>query len=99
MGALPAARGIRLVEYPVWMWHWATPADPRVPWAAMRALPLDGPAREAKRAAIRAHASQVDPLSDAPEDAAVLRPDVASVEIRAADGHDIAVASVPPVAS
>ncbi|MET4051679.1 hypothetical protein ABID81_001023 [Frigoribacterium sp. PvP054] len=31
--------------------------------------------------------------------AAVLRPDVASVEIRAADGHDIAVASVPPVAS
>ncbi|KQM29146.1 hypothetical protein ASL10_00065 [Frigoribacterium sp. Leaf8] len=31
--------------------------------------------------------------------AAVLRPDVASVEIRAADGHDIAVASVPSVAS
>lgn len=31
--------------------------------------------------------------------AAVLRPDVASVEIRAADGRDIAVASVPPVAS
>jgi len=31
--------------------------------------------------------------------AAVLRPDVASVEIRAADGHHIAVASVPPVAS
>ncbi|MBF4630600.1 PIG-L family deacetylase [Clavibacter michiganensis subsp. phaseoli] len=74
VGALPAARGIRLVEYPVWMWHWATPADPRVPWAAMRALPLDARVREAKRAAIRAHASQVDPLSDAPEDAAVLRP-------------------------
>ncbi|ROS51360.1 hypothetical protein [Frigoribacterium sp. PhB24] len=31
--------------------------------------------------------------------AAVLRSEVASVEIRAADGHDIAVASVPPVAS
>ncbi|WP_152970354.1 hypothetical protein [Frigoribacterium sp. RIT-PI-h] len=31
--------------------------------------------------------------------AAVLRSDVASVEIRAADGHDVAVASVPPVAS
>ncbi|WP_156155518.1 hypothetical protein [Frigoribacterium sp. MEB024] len=31
--------------------------------------------------------------------AAVLRSDVASVEIRAADGHDIAVASVPPVTS
>ncbi|NRD26950.1 hypothetical protein [Frigoribacterium sp. VKM Ac-2836] len=41
--------------------------------------------------------------SDVPVDcrlnAAVLRPDVASVEIRAADGDDIAVASVPPVAS
>ncbi|RIJ44083.1 SAM-dependent methyltransferase, partial [Clavibacter lycopersici] len=74
VGALPAGRGIRLVEYPVWMWHWATPDDPRVPWAALRALPLDARMREAKRAAIRAHASQVDPLSDAPEDRAVLRP-------------------------
>ncbi|UKF81167.1 PIG-L family deacetylase [Clavibacter californiensis] len=74
VGALPAGRGIRLVEYPVWMWHWATPDDPRVPWAQMRALPLDARVREAKRAAIRAHASQVDPLSDAPEDAAVLQP-------------------------
>ncbi|WP_435093301.1 PIG-L family deacetylase [Clavibacter michiganensis] len=74
VGALPAGRGIRLVEYPVWMWHWATPDDPRVPWAAMRALPLDARTRESKRAAIRAHASQVDPLSDAPEDAAVLQP-------------------------
>ncbi|MDO4082301.1 class I SAM-dependent DNA methyltransferase [Clavibacter michiganensis] len=45
-----------------------------MPWAAMRALPLDARTREAKRAAIRAHASQVDPLSDAPEDAAVLQP-------------------------
>ncbi|MGJ1615423.1 PIG-L family deacetylase [Clavibacter sepedonicus] len=74
VGALPAERGIRLVEYPVWMWHWATPDDPRVPWATMRALQLDARVREVKRAAIRAHASQVDPLSDAPEDAAVLQP-------------------------
>jgi LmbE family N-acetylglucosaminyl deacetylase/SAM-dependent methyltransferase len=74
VGALPAERGIRLVEYPVWMWHWAAPDDLRVPWAAMRALPLDARLREAKQAAIRAHASQVDPLSDAPEDAAVLQP-------------------------
>lgn len=74
VGALPAERGIRLVEYPVWMWHWATPDDARVPWAAMRALPLDPGMREAKRAAIRAHASQVDPLSAAPEDRAVLQP-------------------------
>ncbi|OUE25214.1 Magnesium-protoporphyrin O-methyltransferase [Clavibacter michiganensis] len=67
-------RGIRLVEYPVWMWHWATPDDPRVPWAGLRALPLDPAARRAKRRAIAAHASQVRPLSDAPEDRAVLLP-------------------------
>ena len=67
-------RGIRLVEYPVWMWHWATPDDPRVPWAGLRALPLDPAAQHAKRRAIAAHASQVRPLSDAPEDRAVLLP-------------------------
>jgi LmbE family N-acetylglucosaminyl deacetylase/SAM-dependent methyltransferase len=74
VAALPPERGIRLVEYPVWMWHWATPDDPRVPWADLRALPLDAATREAKRAAIDAHASQVRPLSDAPEDRAVLLP-------------------------
>jgi LmbE family N-acetylglucosaminyl deacetylase/SAM-dependent methyltransferase len=74
VGALPAGSGIRLVEYPVWMWHWATPDDPRVPWAGLRALPLDPTAREAKLRAIAAHASQVRPLSDAPEDRAVLQP-------------------------
>ncbi|MFT7764575.1 PIG-L family deacetylase [Clavibacter tessellarius] len=67
-------RGIRLVEYPVWMWHWATPDDPRVPWAGLRALPLDPAAQQAKLRAIAAHASQVRPLSDAPEDRAVLLP-------------------------
>ena len=74
VAAQAAERGIRLVEYPVWMWHWATPDDPRVPWADLRALPLDPAARQAKRAAIDAHASQVRPLSDAPEDRAVLLP-------------------------
>jgi LmbE family N-acetylglucosaminyl deacetylase len=69
-----AGHGIRLVEYPVWMWHWAAPDDPRVPWPAMRALPLAARTREAKRAAIRAHASQVEPLSDDPADRAVLQP-------------------------
>jgi LmbE family N-acetylglucosaminyl deacetylase/SAM-dependent methyltransferase len=74
VAGLPAERGVRLVEYPVWMWHWATPDDPRVPWADLRALPLDAAMRTAKRAAIAAHASQVHPLSDAAEDRAVLLP-------------------------
>ncbi|OUE08051.1 hypothetical protein CMsap09_03800 [Clavibacter michiganensis] len=73
VAGLPVERGIRLVEYPVWMWHWATPDDPRVPWADLRALPLDAATRTAKRAAVAAHASQVHPLSPAPEDRAVLQ--------------------------
>ena len=24
--------GARFLEYPIWMWHWATPDDPAVPW-------------------------------------------------------------------
>jgi LmbE family N-acetylglucosaminyl deacetylase len=27
-----AATAIPLLEYPVWMWHWAQPDDPAVPW-------------------------------------------------------------------
>ncbi len=36
VGARPppacARTGAVLLEYPVWMWHWALPADPAVPW-------------------------------------------------------------------
>jgi len=31
-----AHTGARLVEYPVWMWHWAAPLDPTVPWQRVR---------------------------------------------------------------
>ncbi|MCV7252917.1 PIG-L family deacetylase [Mycobacterium hackensackense] len=35
-----AATGVRMLEYPVWMWHWARPGDPAVPWdLARRAHP------------------------------------------------------------
>src|ERR1700733_8313461 len=30
--AATAATGAALVEYPVWMWHWASPSDAAVPW-------------------------------------------------------------------
>jgi LmbE family N-acetylglucosaminyl deacetylase len=48
-----------MLAYPVWMWHWATPGDPRVPWqrACRVALPADAAAR--KRSAIAAFASQL----------------------------------------
>lgn len=34
------ATGAPLVEYPIWMWHWATPDDPAVPWHRARRVPL-----------------------------------------------------------
>ena len=49
----------QLYYYPVWMWHWAMPADPRVPWARALRIPLPPLAAARKRAAIRCFASQV----------------------------------------
>jgi LmbE family N-acetylglucosaminyl deacetylase len=46
-------------RYPVWMWHWAFPADPRVPWGRALRVPLPPRAASRKRAAIRCFASQV----------------------------------------
>jgi LmbE family N-acetylglucosaminyl deacetylase len=51
--------GCRLWELPVWMWHWAVPADARVPWSRLRRLSLDGEARQRKSHAIAAHGSQL----------------------------------------
>lgn len=62
----------RLVEYPVWMWHWGTAQD--LPWHDARVVRLDATARAAKRAAVAAHASQVAPLSDRPGDEVLLGP-------------------------
>jgi len=51
--------GARVLTYPIWMWHWATPGDRRVPWhrACQVRLPAEVAAR--KRAAIDAFASQL----------------------------------------
>jgi LmbE family N-acetylglucosaminyl deacetylase len=51
--------GARVLAYPIWMWHWATPGDRRVPWhrACQVRLPAEVAAR--KRAAIDAFASQL----------------------------------------
>jgi LmbE family N-acetylglucosaminyl deacetylase len=56
-----AARGAgprALYYYPVWMWHWARPADPRVPWEQALRIPLPPSAAAAKRAAIGCFTSQ-----------------------------------------
>lgn len=68
--------GAVLVEYPIWMWHWATPDDPRVPWATARRVDLGEPGRARKNEALAAFRSQIEPLGPAAGDAAILPPHV-----------------------
>jgi LmbE family N-acetylglucosaminyl deacetylase len=49
-----------LYHYPVWMWHWASPADPRVPWDLALRVPLPPRAASRKRAAITCFRSQTE---------------------------------------
>jgi LmbE family N-acetylglucosaminyl deacetylase len=54
--ACPGALG-----YPVWMWHWALPGDPRVPWHRGLRIPLPPAVMAAKRAAMTCFAGQAEP--------------------------------------
>ncbi|WP_072804829.1 PIG-L deacetylase family protein [Rhodococcoides yunnanense] len=71
-----ARTGIAVLEYPVWMWHWAHPNHPDVPWGRAFGIDLDADVLAAKRAAVREFATQIAPLSDHPADRAVLPPHV-----------------------
>lgn len=74
--AASAATGARLIEVPIWVWHWAVPDDPRVPWDRARQVPLPAEAAAAKQRAVDAYRSQIAPLSDYPADAAILPPPI-----------------------
>ena len=63
-----ARSGAVLLEYPVWMWHWAAPGDSAVPWHRMYAMPLADNAVELKAAAARCYRTQYE----APDGASVL---------------------------
>ncbi|MGW8328626.1 PIG-L deacetylase family protein [Streptomyces sp. NPDC055897] len=75
--ALSAARdaGVPCWLYPVWMWHWARPDDPAVPWHTVSRIALPDHAQSRKRAAIARYVSQIEPLGPDPEDAAILPPE------------------------
>ena len=70
-----AARQVsgRAFFYPVWMWHWAVPADSRVPWHQAVRVPLPAEVASRKEAAIRCFGSQL--LSTDPEAGPVLSAD------------------------
>ena len=58
-----ARTGAELLEYPVWMWHWAAPADPAVPWDRAYSVPMSGWAIERKRHAAQCFRSQFEPAA------------------------------------
>lgn len=69
-GKIAAHRRLTLLEYPVWAWHWGTPAD--LPWKRMVGLPLTAEERLAKREALARHVTQIAPLSDQSGDEVLL---------------------------
>jgi SAM-dependent methyltransferase len=66
--------GVALLEYPVWMWHWAEPGTPEIPWREARRLELPPAIRTMKARALALHVSQTGPLSEHPGDEALLSP-------------------------
>ena len=48
-----------MLSYPIWMWHWARPADARVPWHRACQIPLISEVTTRKRSAIGAFTSQL----------------------------------------
>jgi LmbE family N-acetylglucosaminyl deacetylase len=57
--------GQDVLSYPIWMWHWAKPADRRVPWPRACQVPLPPEVAARKRSAIGAFASQLTDREDA----------------------------------
>ncbi|MFZ0228858.1 MAG: PIG-L family deacetylase [Mycobacterium sp.] len=62
--AAAAQTGAVFLEYPVWMWHWAGPEDPSVPWNRARRVALTDNALNSKNAAVQCFTSQTRPGPD-----------------------------------
>ena len=61
-----ALTGVELLEYPVWMWHWASPSDPEVPWDRAYPVPVSAWALSRKRRAAQCFRSQFEPSAGSP---------------------------------
>lgn len=56
-----AEHSCRLLEAPVWMWHWARPGHPQIPWPMLCAVDASAGALACKARALARHASQLAP--------------------------------------
>lgn len=59
-----AGSGVRVVGYPIWLWHWGTPEQ--IDTSGWRALTLDDQDLDAKRRAIGQHRTQLNSDDGAP---------------------------------
>lgn len=69
------AIGCRLIEIPIWMWHWRTPDHQDIPWQRARKLALDPDMQARKKAALECYRSQLEP-DRSTGNAAILPPEV-----------------------
>lgn len=86
-----------LIEYPIWAWHWAVPQQ--LPTRLLR-FDLTSADIAAKSAAVGAHRSQTEPLSDSVGDEAILPPQIAAhfdrdFEIFVATAAEVPATSLP----
>ncbi|WAC90387.1 PIG-L deacetylase family protein [Mycobacterium sp. Aquia_213] len=58
--------GAMLLEFPIWMWHWADPGDSAVPWDRAHAIHVSDGALLRKRDAARCFRSQFEASPDSP---------------------------------
>jgi LmbE family N-acetylglucosaminyl deacetylase len=58
--------GAALLEYPIWMWHWAVPDDTAVPWWRARRVSLEKPAVDRKQRAAQSFRSQLTAFAGQP---------------------------------
>jgi LmbE family N-acetylglucosaminyl deacetylase len=75
-GAAAERTGVSLVEYPIWMWHWASPGDAAVPWHRAASVAVPRSALDCKDHAVHCFRSQIEPQK--PGTAAVVPPFVLS---------------------
>ncbi|MGI4778541.1 MAG: PIG-L deacetylase family protein [Janthinobacterium lividum] len=58
--AVAACMDVRLVEVPVWAWHWASAGDVRMPWRRAQMIALDQETVQQKRNAVQEFESQLE---------------------------------------
>ncbi|MEV6262718.1 PIG-L family deacetylase [Streptomyces sp. NPDC051784] len=76
------AVGTAFAEYPVWLWHWGRPEDPRLPWSRAARITLPPDVQALKRHAVEAFESQIRPLGPGAENAAILPPEELAHHLR-----------------